>query len=314
MNGEPTAQGRLKLEPGTLWEKVLAVTQQALEKGALQPISTQCETVEQNGLQFLVRVLPNLARKEKVNHSSKADSKDFDPFLPYEQALFVADISDTHVCLLNKFNVIDHHLLIVTRAFEAQETWLTQQDFEALGACMAEFEGLAFYNGGQTAGASQSHKHLQLVPLPLASAGPPVPIEPAITSGRSKTIAGVEFENGIGAIEQFPFLHAVAELDPLESPLVAAEAMLERYHSLLRAVGLQAKSGETQQTGAYNLLATRRWLLIVPRSQEHFASISVNALGFAGALLVRNQQQMQVLKDQGPLAVLKSVAISESPT
>lgn len=303
MNGKPTDQGTIKLEQGTLWAKVLAVTQQALKSGALQPLSTQCKIVEQNGLQFLVRVLPNLARKEKADQSPEADSKDFDPFLPYEEDLFVADISDTHVCLLNKFNVIDHHLLIVTRAFEAQETWLTQQDFVALGACMAELEGLAFYNGGQTAGASQLHKHLQLVLLPLSPAGPPVPIEPAIAS--------VEFENGIGTIGQFQFLHAVAELEPLESPLAAAEAMLERYHSLLRAVGLPAKPGQVQQTGAYNLLATRRWLLIVPRSQEHFGSISVNALGFAGALLVRNQQQMQVLKDQGPLAVLKSVSISE---
>lgn len=303
MNGKPTDQGTIKLEQGTLWAKVLAVTQQALDGGALQPISTQGEIVEQNGLQFLVRVLPNLARKDQANQAPKADSKDFDPFLPYEEDLFVTDISDTHVCLLNKFNVIDHHLLIVTRAFEAQETWLTQQDFVALGTCMAEFEGLAFYNGGQTAGASQPHKHLQLVPLPLTPAGPPVPIEPAIAS--------VEFENGIGTIRQFPFLHAITELEPLESPLAAAEAMLERYHSLLRAVGLPAKPGQVQQTGAYNLLATRRWLLIVPRSQEHFGSISVNALGFAGALLVRNQQQMQVLKDQGPLAVLKSVAISE---
>ena len=37
-----------------------------------------------------------------------------------------------HLSVLNKFNVLDHHLLIVTREFEPQETLLTLDDFEAL--------------------------------------------------------------------------------------------------------------------------------------------------------------------------------------
>jgi ATP adenylyltransferase len=49
-------------------------------------------------------------------------------------------------------------------------------------------------------------------------------------------------------------------------------------------------------------------MLIVLRSHEEFESISVNSLGFAGALLVRNQQQMQLLKDYGPMTILKNVA------
>jgi hypothetical protein len=52
------------------------------------------------------------------------------------------------------------------------------------------------------------------------------------------------------------------------------------------------------QSGAYNLLFTREWMLIVPRKQEEFEKISVNSLGFAGALLVKNQQQMQLQQMQ----------------
>jgi ATP adenylyltransferase len=91
---------------------------------------------------------------------------------------------------LNKFNIIDHHLLIVTRTFKEQETWLTLQDFEAMWACLNEIDGLVFYNGGKTAGASQRHKHLQLVPLPLVEEGLKIPIEPAIAS--------VIFQDSIG--------------------------------------------------------------------------------------------------------------------
>jgi ATP adenylyltransferase len=49
-------------------------------------------------------------------------------------------------------------------------------------------------------------------------------------------------------------------------------------------------------------------MLLVPRKQEEFESISVNSLGFAGALLVRNSQQMQFLKDSGPVTILKQVS------
>ncbi|MCG8361947.1 MAG: phosphorylase, partial [Pseudanabaenales cyanobacterium] len=60
---------------------------------------------------------------------------------------------------------------------------------------------------------------------------------------------------------------------------------------------------------AYNLIATRQWMLVVPRSQESYQEISVNSLGFAGSLLVRNIEQMQLLKDIGPMNLLKSVAL-----
>ena len=87
--------------------------------------------------------------------------------------------------------------------------------------------------------------------------------------------------------------------------ITAAQATLEVYRSLLGAVGLDAK-----QLGAYNLLATREWMLIVPPLQEHFESISVNSLGFAGTLLVRNAAETEILKAQGPMTILKNVAIS----
>ncbi|MDB9336759.1 ATP adenylyltransferase family protein, partial [Nodularia spumigena] len=234
--------------------------------------------------------------------TAKQQKKKTNPFLPYEQDLFVADISQTHVCILNKFNVVDYHLLIITRAFEEQEKLLTLEDFAAMWACLAEFEGLAFYNGGKIAGASQPHKHLQIVPLPLTPSGVQIPIEPLLKSA--------QFTDSVTTVPELPFIHALAKLDPnwSNSPLEAAAATLELYQSLLSAVGLEAVD-DNRQSGAYNLLATREWMLIVPRSHEHFDSISVNSLGFAGALLVRNEQQMQIIKEQGPMTILQNVAL-----
>ncbi len=302
MPGGTTPRGTLVLEPGTLWASVTKRTKQALQCGALQPLSTKCEFIEQDNVHFVIQVLPNLARKDEAKQQQQTTTsrKEFNPFLPYEEDLFVADIYPTHVCLLNKFNVINHHLLIVTRSFEEQESLLTLQDFEAMRACLAEVEGLAFYNAGRTAGGSQRHKHLQLVPLPLAPRGPRIPTEPLLAASFQK----------VGTASGFPFVHAIAQLDPhwIESPLAGAEATLSCYHNLLTAVGLQQGSNN-RQSAAYNLLATRQWMLLIPRSQESFESISVNALGFAGTLLVRSERQLQLLKDHGPMTILSKVAV-----
>jgi ATP adenylyltransferase len=297
------AQGKISLKPGTLWTSVKERTEYALECGALLSIPTEFEFVEQDGVRFLVRILSNLNRKkaakEKQEKQSAISGQEFNPFLPYEEDLFVADISDTHVCILNKYNVVDHHLLIITRAFEEQESLLTLEDFAAMWTCLADFDGLAFYNSGKTAGASQRHKHLQLVPLPLVPSGPQIPIEPLLTAA--------QFQDSNATLAKLPFIHALAPLNPhwVESPFTAAQATLEVYRTLLGAVGLDAR-----QCGAYNLLATRKWMLIVPRSQEHFQSIYVNSLGFAGALLVRNAAEMEILKAEGPMTILKNVAMS----
>ena len=299
--GESFTSGIL-LKPGTLWQKVVDRTCHALKCGALLTIPTDYEFVEQNGVKFLVRILSNLDRKyqaKKKQDRDTATGKDFNPFLPYEEDLFVADISDTHVCILNKFNVVDYHLLIVTRAFEEQESLLTLPDFAAMWAVLNEFEGLAFYNAGKNAGASQRHKHLQVAPLPLAPKGAQIPIEPLLASAK--------FQDSVGTIPELPFKNAIARLDPqLASPLKAAQVTLECYYNLLQTLGLL---GENGQVGAYNLLATPKWMLIVPRSQESFEAIAVNSLGFAGTLLVRNAQQMQLIKDLRPLNILTNVAI-----
>lgn len=289
---------RLTLAPGSLWGRVQESTERALGCGALQPLPSDCEFVEQGGINFIVRILANLSRKKAAPSGPAVN-----PFLPYDRDLFVADLSDTHVCLLNKFNVVDYHLLMVTREFEDQENLLNLKDFIALGACMAEIEGLAFYNAGKVAGASQQHKHLQLIPLPLAPQGPEIPIEPALQAA--------QWQGRIGVTPKFPFVHAIArpELQGADSRLDAAKAMFDCYHALVRATSLEERTlnGENRQIVPYNLLATRRWMLLVPRAQECFQSISVNALGFVGALLVRNRQELQIVKEHGPMTILGGV-------
>lgn len=58
------------------------------------------------------------------------------PFLPYDEQLWVAHLSATHTLLLNKFNLVAHHTLVVTREFEAQEAPLSAADLAATRTTM----------------------------------------------------------------------------------------------------------------------------------------------------------------------------------
>jgi ATP adenylyltransferase len=290
-----------RLRRGQLWSRVTRTTERALRSGALQPIPTEFTYLEQDGVRFLVRVVHNLARKRTLGEASREPRN---PFRPPDAELLVDDVSPTHYCVLNKFNVVEHHLLIVTREFEHQESLLTEADFAALWSCMAEYEGLGFYNAGTVAGASQPHKHLQLVPLPFTPGGPPTPIEPLIEAaplhGRPAPVPGLPFPHLVERYED----HAgrEAQLD--------AARTYATYIKMLRALGNLPPNCIPAgfRPAPYNLLVSRRWIMLVPRARERFGSISINALGFAGALLARDEEELAHIERQGPLAVLRAAA------
>ena len=285
--------------PGTLLERVRSTSAAALRSKALEPIHTHSDYLEDRGVQFLVRVVSTL--RNKPPHDN-----DRNPFLPYETALYVADASDTHACILNKYNVVDLHLLIVTRTFEHQESLMTVGDFRALWRCLGEYDSLGFYNSGTTSGASQVHKHLQVVPLPLLANGAPhaTPIDPLL--GDSESSPGIIRES-----RDVPFAHSVVFWDAAQTSdyELMAETSWACYVQMLRRHTLGPPVGpDERMAGSYNLLVTRRWMLLVPRVRECFQSISFNSLAFAGALLVQDPAQMDQLRAAGPFAALEWVA------
>ena len=295
----PDEQDRVPT-PGTLLASLRERAARARRLGAIHSIPTTTEVLEQEGVAFQIRLMqaPADAAPARETPSNR------NPFLPYDPDLFVASISPTHVALLNKYSVLDPHLLIATRAFEDQRAQLTQKDCEALLVALTEIDGLAFYNAGPEAGASQAHKHLQIVPL-AESGLSPLPIEPVLRF--------THMENPVGTVPGLPFRHACAPMDadwinPEKNSGAAAHAC---YRALLRAAGLSvdARTGSQAMTGPYNLLATRKWLLLVPRSEECFAGVSINALGFAGALLAKNPAQLAALRRHGPMTALRRVAL-----
>jgi sulfate adenylyltransferase (ADP) / ATP adenylyltransferase len=252
----------------TLWDRARDRTAHALARGALEPIETELETVHDGDARFAVHLAAVLRKKGRAGSGN--------PFCPYDGDLYVGDAGARHVLLLNKYPVVRHHVLLVTREPEEQESLLTLADFEALFR-VADDSALVFYNAGAIAGASQRHKHLQLVPLPLDAGPEPTPLEPQIRAGA------------------LPFVFARA--DRPNDPAAAHQ----RYLDLLAQVGCD------HPPAPYNLLVTARWMLIAPRTRERFESIAVNALGFAGSLIVRDHDELARVREIGPMAILKYV-------
>jgi ATP adenylyltransferase len=211
------------------------------------------------------------------------------PFLPPDAPLYLGDVSPTHFALLNKYHVIENHLLVVTREYVDQEVLLDLADFEALAASMPpDMPAIGFYNGGRGSGASQPHKHLQVVTLPL--------------SPRAEIPMAALLE---GTAPRLPFAHAFVRIESRDPAALHA-----CYRELLKRAGLGALTGHhpERQSHPYNVVIARDWMLLVPRSRERFEGIPLNSLAFVGAMFVRHEEQLQAVRRMGPMAILAQAA------
>lgn len=239
------------------------------------------EVLPHEGVDFVIRRATHLPQGETAaGRSADAPKLPKNPFLAPDPALVVDTVSDTHVALLNKFSVLREHLLVVTRTFVEQRTPLDEADFDAISRCMTGADVLAFFNGGPDAGASQKHKHMQLVTLPL-SPREAVPMAALLQPGGPRP----------------PFTHAYMPLAPED--LALPRELLDKYLAAMAA----ARVGD----GPYNMVLTREGMLIVPRARDKFEDVSINALAFAGSFFVRDRAHQEAIVRAGPMNVLRHV-------
>lgn len=275
---------------GQLWRHIDDRIRTARESGALCPMATEHHRVESGPVQFSVHVLGAARSKLAALESQRRSGSN--PFLHPEPELVVGQLPPSHDLLLNKFPVLDRHVLLVTRDFEPQSAALSSGDFAAVSACLDDGDGLVFFNSSTVAGASQIHKHLQLVPLPIGFGPGRTPIEHLL----EKVPRGE-----IGRVPALGFAHQVHVCgDP---PSWIDREQMQRVFQTLFGTASRSRSEHP-----FNLLLTRRWMMLVPRRRECFEGISVNALGFVGSLLVRDRSELERVREVGPLTVLSAVA------
>jgi len=272
---------------GELERRALERSQTAEACGALIPLSTA-------GLDatpwepFQLRSL--LSRTPK---HLRAGGPKPNPFLPWEPALEIERLGDSHVVLLNKFPVQRGHLLLISQQWQPQSGWIQPGDWQAVAWMDADTPGLWFFNSCAAAGASQPHRHLQL--LPRAPEEPSCPLAASITQQLAD-----------GRLS-WPWQYRISRREASGSP-DAAEELASLYLQHLRSLGLGGPKADPAPRGPYNLLFDRQWFMTVRRRQEHWAGFSVNALGFAGYLLITEQSDEAWLRRHGPLTLLEAVA------
>lgn len=268
-----------------IWGAVRARSNAAHASGVLYRIESEPFFVEDGGVEFVVRRAIDWERQLRTQPKGRPGN----PFVDPEPELVVVDrLGDKHRAMLNKYHVVEDHVLVVTREFEDQEVLLDRADFEALVACLPpNGRAIGFYNGGRDSGASQPHKHMQVVSLPL-SPHVPIPMAPKLVPDPP----------------ELPFPFAFARVDHLDAP---------RLHRLYRellakaGVGTVLAGGVERQSKSYNMLLGPGWMLVVPRVRDRFEGVPINSIAFCGALFVRNDTELEAVRAIGPFAILDHV-------
>ena len=272
-----------------LLRKAMEVTVAATASGALVPLHTSLtHLMGERGCRFELRHLLSATPKHLRASGPKPN-----PFLPWDQRLEVDRISESHVVILNKYPVQTSHMLLITQDWQPQTGWLSMEDWQSLARIDATTTGLWFFNSGPAAGASQPHRHLQLLPR---AAGKRI----CARDGWFRRCA----QDATTSVQD-PLLRS-SRVAAISSTLTG-ETLQDLYLALAQDLGLGHPSTDDCPRGAYNLLLSREWMAIVRRRREGIRGFSVNALGFAGSLLSTEASDRQWIQDSGPEALLQAV-------
>ncbi|KAJ2720446.1 bifunctional AP-4-A phosphorylase/ADP sulfurylase [Coemansia sp. Benny D115] len=271
---------------------------EAISQGALLFTNSTVTLHEEQGVDFEVRYVPALAKKPSSKPREKQMTKDFvNPFLPYDPKLHVCSVGDSHELLFNKYCVVPHHLLITTKEFRQQGEPLSESDFKAILETTKNLSRpqIVFYNSGEESGASQPHKHLQVLPMPDYFVYPPA-------MGlwmRSKPEL-----NRVCVSEDLPFAHFGVRIDP---DTISATDLTFMY-----SMALDEMTSRYSKDTSYNMILTPHALMIFPRRVSSWSGISINSLGFAGLILCKTKDELELLNKVGFLSTLTNVGYPSS--
>jgi ATP adenylyltransferase len=266
------------------WQQARQVAASALPQGALVPLQTrelQLPGLPPFQLRQLVSAVPRHLRETGPRPN---------PFLPWDLPLQIEHLASGHVLLLNKYPVQGEHMLLITDQWQPQDGWIRPVDWEAVMTVSADTGGLWFFNSHATAGASQPHRHLQLLPRQMGQSS--CPLAPLLQAQL--------LDDGPRWSWSYRLCRRGREGYGADLGVL--------YHDLARSLGLGDPDHDCRPRHPYNLLFDDDWFVIVRRRREHGAGFSVNGLGFAGYLLCTASSDLEWLRRHGPWTLLESVA------
>jgi len=290
-------------------------------------------------VEFNIRLCPALQKKitlptphfdPDVKSQEELPAQDYnggrpDPFSPpYVANLHVGDLKDEgedgaeFAILLNKYSVIPHHFLMITKDFKSQTSLLEPPELAHIYMLLdAGRRGnrpfFAFYNCGDNSGASQPHKHVQFIPI--EEDGPPIE--------RLARAVHLESPGKPFSLTTLPYAnHVFRFTSPTSSTTSTPQSDVETalaniFFSLLDLAISTVRHDPDYPPGrlSYNVIMTLEHMHVIPRKHESYTlrdtgeKLAVNALGFAGMLLVKSEKELEAVTKEGWAPILKGVAL-----
>lgn len=292
--------------PTNLRQLISEATNNAIDNGKIETIAiAKPMYIMDNQIEFCISYAINESTKPvSISNNHNNNNNINDPFQEssLEKSLIVSKIGKSHTLILNRFNTIKDHSLLITNNFIEQSLPLNKIDLDVWYWCISETNSLGFYNSNYLAGASVSHKHMQIIPMDelwiyrQEDSIYPIPIDDVIIPNIENNIWTPydSTKRNLYSIKSVNFIHKIAVLDDNNKKYIE-----NIYNVLLSSI----------KTNSYNLIVTKSWCMIVPRSKREFSNeIGVNGFGFVGLLLGRNPSIIGTISDiGGPSKVLVDV-------
>ncbi|KAG9257135.1 HIT-like domain-containing protein [Emericellopsis atlantica] len=310
--------------PGDLPDLVKKAFNAARANGDIHYFPTQVTILTAGSIPFQLRFSPALANKPKGPPPDPAakSHKPFDPFENPPPALRVADVGPSHFVVLNKFAVVPEHFILATTAFKLQTHLLEPSDLEATLSCIRAYEGhedglFAFFNSGEHSGASQPHRHIQLLPIAR------------MKDGLDKTSSWDVLTDRLSE-RQTPFAAFTEKIHLEMQGSDLHEAYIRLYRRAVNAWArftgsrVQQVASEGEAVMSYNMAMTKTTLALVPRVAEGvkitsddghvLGNLALNGTLLAGTALVKSELEWEALRKDaaGLVNALRGIGLPHS--
>ncbi|KAJ4391061.1 bifunctional AP-4-A phosphorylase/ADP sulfurylase [Gnomoniopsis smithogilvyi] len=312
--------------PANLPDLVRATFNKAKANGDVNFYPTQVAVLTPASTPFQLRFSPSLANKPKAPPSSSSPSSGHEkkkPFNPFENPppqLTVSPIGPSHTLVLNKFAIVPEHAILITRTFKPQTHLLEADDLAATHACIRAYhdcptegkereELFAFFNCGDHSGASQPHRHLQLLPVTRMRDGLAYERE----EHAAWSVLANRLTDPVTDNTRLPFATFAEKLslDMQAEELHAVYRRLYRRACNAAKVGAVGMADEELFQGeakiSYNLAMTKDAMVVCPRTAEgssvldregrDVGKLSLNGTLLAGTALVKSEDEWNVLRN-----------------
>ncbi|KAK5170495.1 uncharacterized protein LTR77_005083 [Saxophila tyrrhenica] len=245
------------------------------EKGDLLYIPPRHHVVTHDGFTFDFIISEVLTKKPQL---ADAAQKPGGPFPNPDPSYIVAPfVGPDHYLTLNKYSVSRPQYILPTLTYSPQASQLTPSDLSAAFAVLLSLktEHMVIYNCGPAAGASQGHKHLQILPVQRAAGFRFFTDDISIPTERPVVVEGVPHRC---------FVVAVPDEAKVEDLVARHEQLLALTYAALDRVSAARN---------YNIIIAKSWMMAIPRAHRDRDGIATNAMGMVGVCWVKHEEEMR---------------------